>query len=267
MTGRAWPMIVDEARSPQTLLTASLQIVARAFPRYSGEVEQLPHNLKTKLLYLLVKQGEITDQNIGKFVNPQVKKLNFSRCRITDECLRQLTSCKLLLVLILNNTNVTSEGVEILAACCPLLRDVELSQCTELTDRAIIKLAASCPQLWILNLRGCHRLGDASLHALGRASSSLQFINFAKTQVTDEGVIALVNGACSKSLEEVHMDHCPSLTDKAVEAVLKSCPQIKYLHFHECPLMTEHSRVILDDYMQAHNHLQSVTWTVYWNDL
>ncbi|XP_030795577.1 protein AMN1 homolog [Rhinopithecus roxellana] len=87
-------------------------------------------------------------------------------------------------------------------------------------------------------------------------------IRYRATQVSDSGVIALVSGPCAKKLEEIHMGHCVNLTDGAVEAILTYCPQIRILLFHGCPLITDHSREVLEQ-LVGPNKLKQVTWTVY----
>jgi hypothetical protein len=38
--------------------------------------------------------------------------------------------------------------------------------------------------------------------------------------------------------QELHMNHCESLTDEAVEAVVQFCPQINVFIFNGCPRIT-----------------------------
>lgn len=58
------------------------------------------------------------------------------------------------------------------------------------------------------------------------------------------------------------MGHCVNLTDEAVEAVLTCCPQICILLFHGCPLITDHSREVLEQLVDL-NKLKQVMWTVH----
>ncbi|XP_012888865.1 PREDICTED: protein AMN1 homolog [Dipodomys ordii] len=79
---------------------------------------------------------------------------------------------------------------------------------------------------------------------------------------SETGVSEEVFKVTKRQMEEIHMGHCVNLTDDAVEAVLTYCPQICILCFHGCPLITDHSREVLDQ-LVGPNKLKQVSWTVY----
>ncbi|XP_041591512.1 protein AMN1 homolog [Vulpes lagopus] len=159
---------------------------------------------------------------------------------------------------------ITDSNIRIkaVASSCSYLHEASLKRCCNLTDEGVLALALNCRLLKIIDLGGCLGITDVSLHALGENCPFLQCVDFSATQVSDDGVVALVNGPCAKKLEEIHMGHCVNLTDEAVEAVLTCCPQIRILLFHGCPLITDHSREVLEQ-LVGPNKLKQVTWTVY----
>ncbi|KQK77885.1 hypothetical protein AAES_120850 [Amazona aestiva] len=149
-----------------------------------------------------------------------------------------------------------------LALSCPYLREASFKRCCDITDSGVLALALNCQFLQIVNLGSCSGIMDASLQALGENCKFLHSVDFSSTQVTDDGVVALVSGTCSENLKEIHMERCVNLTDVAVEAVLTCCPKIHIFLFHGCPLITDRSREVLEQLVIS-NKIKQVTWTVY----
>ncbi|XP_053113785.1 protein AMN1 homolog isoform X2 [Hemicordylus capensis] len=244
-----------------------LHCLTKNISRYASDIKPLPPNIKDKLIKSLSVQGWITDSNINTVLHPAVEALDLRDCEISDSALRQLCSCKQLKKIHLNvwkenRLTVTSEGVAALALSCPYLREAFFKRCSNLTDSGVLTLALNCPHLQILNIGGCSSITDISLEALGQNCRNLHSVDFSSTQVTDNGVIALVSGMCSKNLKEIHMELCVNLTDVAVEAVLTYCPKMYILLFHGCPLITDRSREALEQLVRP-NKFKQVSWTVY----
>ncbi|XP_038058927.1 protein AMN1 homolog [Patiria miniata] len=251
-----------------SLMTLSVRKFLSVLPHHLSDVERLPPHIKNNLLHLMSKRGLVTDVIIDKVINSSTKILDLGECDITDEGLHKLTVCKNLRKLDLNSakesrTMVTSRGLQVVAQSCPLLQVAYLRRCLNVTDAGIIALAQNCRQLMELNIGGCRQITDASLVAVGLSCRMLKSFNFSKSQVTDEGVIALAMGVCKQSLMEVHMDHCIHLTDEAVEAVVQFCPRIAILLFHGCPCITDRSRQALEEIQGQQSHIRQVTWTIY----
>ncbi|CAM4451663.1 unnamed protein product [Lepidochelys olivacea] len=249
------------------LLDLCLQCLTKNISRYVADIKPLPPNIKDKLIKLMSMQGRITDSNISEVLHPAVETLDLRDCDISDTALLQLCNCKQLKKINLNSCKenrlaITSEGVRALALSCPYLREASFKRCCNVSDNGVLALALNCRLLQIVNLGSCSGITDASLHALGQNCRFLHSVDFSSTQVTDNGVIALVSGMCSKNLKEIHMERCVTLTDVAVEAVLTCCPAIYILLFHGCPLITDRSREALEQ-LVGPNKIKQVTWTVY----
>ncbi|XP_032913484.1 protein AMN1 homolog isoform X1 [Catharus ustulatus] len=203
----------------------------------------------------------------GPVLHPSVESLDLRDCDISDNALLQLYNCKQLKKINLNSCKesrfgITSEGVIALALSCPYLREASFKRCCDITDSGVLALALNCQFLQIVNLGSCSGITDASLQALGENCKFLHSVDFSSTQVTDDGVVALVSGRCSKNLKEIHMERCVNLTDVAVEAVLTCCPKIHIFLFHGCPLITDRSRDALEQLIIS-NKIKQLTWTVY----
>ncbi|XP_074050880.1 protein AMN1 homolog isoform X7 [Macrotis lagotis] len=216
--------------------------------RYVTDIKLMPPNIKDKMIKIMSFQGQITDSNISEILHPEVESLDLRSCDISDIALLQLDNCRKLKKLNLNSSkenriSVTSEGIKAVASTCSFLFQASLKRCCNLTDEGVLALAFNCRLLKIVDLGGCSRITDVSLQALGENCSFLQSVDFSATQ-------------------EIHMGHCVNLTDSAVEAVLTCCPQIHILLFHGCPLITDHSREVLEQ-LVGPNKIKQVTWTVY----
>ncbi|XP_074126720.1 protein AMN1 homolog isoform X3 [Sminthopsis crassicaudata] len=258
---------MPHSRRVSHLLDLCIWCLMKNISRYVTDIKLLPPNIKDKMIKIMSFQGRITDSNISEILHPEVEFLDLRSCDISDIALLQLCNCRKLKKLNLNSSkenriSVTSEGIKAVASSCSFLSEASLKRCCNLTDEGVLALAFNCRLLKIVDLGGCSGITDVSLQALGENCSFLQSVDFSATQVTDNGVISLVSGLCAKKLEEIHMGHCVNLTDGAVEAVLTCCPQIHILLFHECPLITDHSREVLER-LVGPNKIKQVTWTVY----
>jgi len=236
-------------------------------PEYTpGELGELPASIKDRLLLLMSKRGLITDTNITELLHDKVRTLDLSFCDVSDDSLQIIsTKCPALRKIDLNSnkisrTDITSQGVVCLGERCRQLQVVYLRRCLHITDEAIVKLSQGCLALRDLNIGGCPRITDHALTQLGQNSRHLRSINFSGANVTDEGVIRLVQGAAGQQLKEIHMARCRELTDEAVEAVTQYCPNINILLLHECPKITDQSRVAVEE---LQSKMKQVTWTIY----
>lgn len=242
--------------------------VIKELPVYLSQLDNLPINVKDRLLHLMSKRGLLTDTNVAKVVHKRTRILDLSESEVSDRALQRIPVCRNLRKIDLNSskgerTEITNEGIQALAASCPLLSIVYLRRCANIEDSATIALAQSCRQLMELNLGGCVRLTDASLLAIGQNCRLLRSLNISRTKVTDAGIFSLCNGVCCQSLTELHMNNCIHLSDEAVEGVVTFCPKMTILLFHGCPCITERSREALEMLQGVGSKMRQVTWTIY----
>eukprot|EP00036_Acanthoecidae_sp_10tr_P011188 CAMPEP_0182925528 /NCGR_PEP_ID=MMETSP0105_2-20130417/9458_1 /TAXON_ID=81532 ORGANISM="Acanthoeca-like sp., Strain 10tr" /NCGR_SAMPLE_ID=MMETSP0105_2 /ASSEMBLY_ACC=CAM_ASM_000205 /LENGTH=477 /DNA_ID=CAMNT_0025063381 /DNA_START=86 /DNA_END=1519 /DNA_ORIENTATION=+ len=99
---------------------------------------------------------------------------------------------------------VTDAGLEAVAKACPLV-DVSLVDMAMVTDVALMAIAEHCPEL-----RRVHLSGDGT---------SLQY--------TDNGVVALATHC--HDLIDVDVQEAPSVSDVALVAVAKNCPNLMFV--------------------------------------
>ncbi|CAD7675704.1 unnamed protein product [Nyctereutes procyonoides] len=125
----------------------------------------------------------------------------------------------------LNKLNIRIKAV---ASSCSYLHEASLKRWCNLTDEGVLALALNCRLLKIIDLGGCLGITDVSFHALGENCPFLQCVDFSATQKL------------------------------SLLAVLRYV----LLLFHGCPLITDHSREVLEQ-LVGPNKLKQVTWTVY----
>lgn len=238
-------------------------------PQFLTEITRLPASLKNKIFFLMLKRGLVTDQNIVQLLSDKIRVLDLKDCNISDYALSEIAKvCRYLQKIDLNSlkdarTTITSEGLVTLAQGCPNLQAVYLRRCINVTDEAIVQLSKSCRCLRELNIGGCPLVTDESLSALGENCSCLSSIDFSKANVTDDGVISLVQGACAECLKEIHLDGCVHVTDDSVEAIVQFCPNISVLLFHGCPNTSDRSRLALEEIPATRSKMTHLTWTIY----
>ena len=117
---------------------------------------------------------------------------------------------------------IDDTAVVALAASCPQLSSLNLSDCHKITDAAVAALAASCPQLSSLNLCGCHKITDEALAALAASCPQLSSLILCGChKITDAAVVALVT-SCPQ-LSSLDLYGCLNITDAAMASLAASC--------------------------------------------
>jgi hypothetical protein len=58
-------------------------------------------------------------------------------------------------------------------------------------------------------------------------------------QVSDAGILALVQGECGESLRELLLENCIHITDFAVECIVLHCTKMEALILDKCPVSGE----------------------------
>ncbi|KAL4624979.1 hypothetical protein GN956_G18177 [Arapaima gigas] len=245
-----------------SLLDLSLGCVAKHADHFRGGIRALPLDIKDKLVRLMTSHGKVTDFNISELLHPWLTTLDLQNCEVSDSALQQIHCQHLRKILLRGCRSVSTQGVKALASSCPGLLVVDLSGCSSVTDEGVRALATGCKQLEVVSLRGCSEISSAALLALAQNCRLLQSVYISETRVTDDGVIGLATGLCSNTIKELQMAHCQFLTDRSVMAVLRNCGNIRIFIFHGCPLITDHSRELLQN-LTGPDKIQQVSWTVY----
>jgi hypothetical protein len=126
-----------------------------------------------------------------------------------------------------------------LLAHCPNLQILNISGHATLTDEALIALvkhksgssssssssSSGLPSnLRILNLAQCPSITDASIIATAESCAHLRELYLTEVGVTDAALRALADSRCRTKLKLLCLMRNRSVTDNAVEHVVRSCP-------------------------------------------
>merc|ERR1719510_629947 len=126
-------------------------------------------------------------------------------------------------------------------------------------------MAHWCLHLKEVDLGHCSSITDVGLSKL-RSLRHLSCLNLSYTKVSDDGIEMLFanNDHWAKSLTELRLDHCPQITDYAVEIVLETCQQrLDIFIVHACPRTTEASLTALQSFLSRRKNVKQLTWTTY----
>jgi hypothetical protein len=164
------------------------------------------------------------------------------------------------------NRNVSEPGICSVAACSPLLKDINLRGCDHLTDAALTAIAENCPLLERLTLMWCSPLTDIALIAIGQHCHHLRDLDLSETRVTHMGLAAIAAGC--PLLESLSADQC-SEVGPALEAIARGCPRLRHVSARRvgvpaaavlalaecCPMLEtayfQHSKAIGDEEIAA----------------
>lgn len=97
-----------------------------------------------------------------------LEELNLKRCyKISDRALFAIgQNCRRLRKISLESCNVSSEGVNALTTGCSLLKEIDLSNSSQITDDAIKNLGSRCKTLKVVCLNNCDRITNDSIKPL-----------------------------------------------------------------------------------------------------
>lgn len=101
-------------------------------------------------------------------------------------------------------------GIVAVAAGCPELRRIDLSNTTQMTESAIIALAEGCPKVTKFFASACRGITDRSLCAIGQQWLLLITLNMCNGVMTSEGIDAIEKGC--PLLTTCHLPGCMLLT-------------------------------------------------------
>ncbi|XP_065850977.1 uncharacterized protein [Euphorbia lathyris] len=143
------------------------------------------------------------------------------------------------------------------------MKELVLSDCTNLTDSCIKVIAETCPGLRSLDLVNLYKLTDATLGYLANSCQQIQTLKFCRNTFSDEAIAAFLetsgeplkelslnnvaevgnNTALalarrSRNLEKLDLSWCRKLRDEAVGLIVDSCSSLKVLKLFGCGQIT-----------------------------
>ncbi|XP_066154430.1 protein AMN1 homolog [Euwallacea fornicatus] len=205
------------------------------------ELTILPSTIKN----LLLKRLQFTKQLLGNplfndylkaFVNDRTSQVNLSCILVNDEILNTLSSCPNLKRLDLTEDGsicqFTNEGLSKLLMQITNLNIFIAMKSDAVTDDVLKILSTYCKQIHGINVGGCQNISDKGLAFL--RNMELKWLKISETQVTDEGIAALVEGKCGQTLNELSIDNCHKITDIGLRKLTECCPNLRVISFISC---------------------------------
>ncbi|CAL0302311.1 unnamed protein product [Lupinus luteus] len=209
---------------------------------------------------------EISDLGIDLLCKKclELKFLDVSYLKITSESLRSIASLSQLENFAMVGCSLVDDaGLRFLEKGCPLLKAIDVSRCDYVSSSGLISIinghgglqqidAGYCfselsaplveclknlKQLSILRMNGV-RVSDFILLTIGTNCKSLVELGLSKCiSVTNMGIMHLVSGCCS--LKILDLTCCRFITDAAISTIADSCPDLICLKLESCNMVTE----------------------------
>ena len=107
------------------------------------------------------------------------------------------------------NDRLDDVALRALAAGCPNLRVIKLSQCVKVADAGVIDLASNCKRLEVIDLSNCPKVCEFGDHPLLKISQC-------------------------KHLRELNVMGCPQIRGIGLEAVARGCSHLSTLRVSRC---------------------------------
>ncbi|CAK9310366.1 unnamed protein product [Citrullus colocynthis] len=193
----------------------------------------------------------ISDELLNSVANSclPLKKLVLSRCHNFSLSGISLLLYKNLLIewLDLEAANfLTDESVKELSEFLPLVKFINLSNCSNLTCSSLFTLARNCPTLTDINMKivNLKKEEDCTTDFVNTQLMSLDLSG--NKNLCNEGVGKIAS--IFPNLELLKLNHCVGITGEGIGEVLKACTKIRHLELNFC---TGIKNLVMDSELSA----------------
>lgn len=172
-----------------------------------------------------------------------LRRIHLKNCRlISDELLRALSkTCAYLEDLGLSGcSNVTDSGLGYLANGCRRIKSLDVSRCTKIGDDGVSNISRVCSSSIItLKLLDCYFVGDKSLFSLAYSCTNIETLVIGGCRNISDDSIKSIADSCKKSLKNLRMDWCTSISNFAISYILLNCENLVALDIGCCDNLTD----------------------------
>nr|XP_010927945.1 F-box protein SKIP1 [Elaeis guineensis] len=146
-----------------------------------------------------------------------------------------------------SSQNVTDRSMFMVASCCLMLRELDISNCYEISYRSFEVIGQKCPNLTILKrnllnwldpsqhagivpdeyLRACPQDGDQEAAAIARFMPKLKHLELRFSKLCIRGLVSISEG-CG-DLEVLDLFGCANLTSRGVDQASSNLKNLKIL--------------------------------------
>ena len=139
-------------------------------------------------------------------------------------------------------SQITDFGLYELAKLGPNLRYLSVAKCDQISDAGVKQIARLCYKLRYLNVRGCEAVSDEAIEMLARSCSRLRSLDLGKCDVTDVG-LKMLSENCP-NLKKLSVKSCEMVSDRGIQCVAYYCRGLQQLNIQDCPITQEGYRMV-----------------------
>ncbi|CAG8579715.1 10694_t:CDS:2 [Ambispora gerdemannii] len=228
---------------------ASLRHLDISF-RYDFKERQIMDIVKRvpNLEYLNLFRCSLTDGLLNSLLPllPRLRFLNIgqSTYSLSDEVAKAIAMhVPNLRQLSIQNLEITSKGILVIAQKCQNLTAIDMSRCAKITDVGIKYLVRYAKNINDINLLGCTQLTDIAFVSLGELGEKLDRVVAHFCELTDVGLISLVSKCLN--LKCLNLEYCKYLTSASLGRLPEFCKSLEVLDISGSCIDDEAARKIL----------------------
>uniref|UniRef100_A0A8C2QPE6 F-box and leucine-rich repeat protein 13 n=1 Tax=Cricetulus griseus TaxID=10029 RepID=A0A8C2QPE6_CRIGR len=190
-----------------------------------------------------VKIRELNLNNCSLVGDPAIVKLS-ERCtnlhylslrnceHLTDLAIECIANMQSLISIDLSGTSISHEGLALLSRHRKL-REVSLSECTNITDMGIRAFCRSSMNLEHLDVSHCSQLSDDIIKAVAIFCTQITSLNIAGCPKITDGGLETLSAKCHY-LHILDISGCILLTDQILQDLRVGCKQLRILKMQFC---------------------------------
>ncbi|KAH6826307.1 hypothetical protein C2S53_012268 [Perilla frutescens var. hirtella] len=187
-------------------------------------------------------------QTIGNCQTKDLQVLQLDLCgqcmldiafrKILDRCSGSFS--KLAIVSLRGACRLSDNGLRIFIESAPVLRSINLGQCTLLTSDAIIFIADLLgSDLRELYIDECPKIDAMRILPVFKKFRYLEVLSVAGIHAINDHFVSEIVAACGQSLKELDFANCLQLTDDSLKAIGKSCADLCSLNISNLNKLTD----------------------------
>ncbi|XP_063963538.1 F-box/LRR-repeat protein 2-like [Lytechinus pictus] len=253
------------------LMDMCIGCIAQNLHAISNVGKHLPTLHKEKILQWVVDHNMLTAQYLPHVTyhlfSPVLRSISFNECeQITDKLLVQLDACKCnlesikiegckatdvgvsallshqveLQILVLKDVDeMTGTGLEVLRS--KKLKEVDLSQCTNLINKSLVQLVTRNPTISRLNLGSCYKITHEVIPTIAATlSHELEHLDLSSIHTIEDEDLVVLSQHC-KNLQGIVLHGCNRVTRTGIMALNRECTKLQLLDVSFCYKLQESS--------------------------
>ncbi|KAF2883673.1 hypothetical protein ILUMI_22488 [Ignelater luminosus] len=261
-------------RRVDSLISLSMKYIMDHLEKYAWDFDtvtvfptNVKHSMLRKFMSSMYYWRNINFKKVLKvLLIPSLKRIDLTLATVDDEILEILTVCHDLREVYLTrekNNSITSEGLINFISTLKHLNLIQMSNCDGVNDDVITCLAETCQSLSALDVNGCKNVSDEGIERLSDLEN-IQWLSLSSTQVTNDGIKKLVNGASGANIKELRLANCKNITSEILDIITRHCPSIQVLVFYTMNPCEHRQSTHFSLEEPNLKNLKQLTWTVRW---